>query len=199
MSKPVLAPEGPTELRLRALARLTGRVDATDARANSGAALSVLFELASSAATVGDALALLHELQVHQVEVELQDEELRGSRADLEANLARQVQLYELAPFAYFTLDTQTAICELNLAAARLLSATRETLQGRRFEHLLTRESASALRSMLAAIRAGAPAQTGTLRLAADFAADPMQARAIADVVDGRFLVALMSAPEDAD
>jgi hypothetical protein len=56
--------------------------DATDA-------FRVLFELASSPDTAGDALALLHELQVHQVELDMQTEELMHSRAELETDHCR--------------------------------------------------------------------------------------------------------------
>jgi len=98
MSNPAIGPEREAQLRRRALARLTGRIDPANPRANSAAALGVLYELASSPATAADALALLHEIQVHQVEVQLQDEELRRSLAELEDDLVRHIRLYDLAP-----------------------------------------------------------------------------------------------------
>jgi PAS domain S-box-containing protein len=198
VSNPAIEPDSQSALRLRALARLTGRADAADVRATSGPALSVLYELASSPTTAADALALLHEIQVHQVEVELQDEELRRSRVELEASLARQLELYELAPFAYFTLDGGTAIRELNLAAARLLGADRESLLGRRLDQLLAPESGGRLKAMLADIRAGAPEQAGALRLADDRVAHVLQASVKADSTGERFLVALVDAGEAA-
>jgi hypothetical protein len=73
------------DLRRRALAQLRVPAGSHEARLNSSAALGVLHELASSPSTAEAALALLHELQVHQVELDLQDEELRRSRAELEA------------------------------------------------------------------------------------------------------------------
>jgi PAS domain-containing protein len=190
----MIEPERESELRLRALARLTGRADAASPRANSAAALGVLYELASSPSTAGDALALLHEIQVHQVEVDLQDEELRRSRSELEAALARYIQLYDQAPFAYFTLDTGTHICEMNLAAARLLGADRETLLGRRLDQLLLPASGEALRSMLNDARDGAAARTHALQPASPGAAHALHARASVDAVRGRFLVALVDA-----
>jgi PAS domain S-box-containing protein len=182
------------ELRLRALARLTGRADAADPRANSAAALSVLYELASSPSTAGDALALLHEIQVHQVEVELQAEELRRSRVEIEAELARYVQLYELAPFAYFSVDADSVICEANLAGARLLGAPRDALLGRRLDQLLASESGAMLRRTLADARDGAAARTLTLHLAAPGSAHGLRAWASAEAVGGRFLVAITDA-----
>jgi PAS domain S-box-containing protein len=194
VSKETIETEKGNGLRLRALTRLTGRADAASPRANSASALSVLYELALSPSTAGDALALLHEIQVHQVEVELQDEELRRSRVELEAGLARYVQLYDAAPFAYFTVDAGTAICEVNLAGARLLGTDRDALLGRRLEQFLAPESGGVLRTMLADARDSAGARTLSLLVAPDGAARALHARASADTVSGRFLIAMMDA-----
>ena len=185
-----------TDLRLRAIARLTGHQDSgdirADTRANSSAALGALYELASSPATTADALALLHELQVHQVELEMQDEELQRSRAELEASLARQVQIYDLAPFGYFTVDGSTTLTELNLAGARLLGCERETLLGQRLDSFLTPESGRALHSMLTRITHGGRAEGCDLDLAArDGETHGVHACANTDSTGGRFLVAL--------
>src|SRR6202790_727889 len=110
--------ESQADLRLRALQRLTGENSSHDARLNASAAFRVLHDLASSPSTGGAALALIHELQVYQVELDLQDEELRRSRAELEATLIRQVKLYDYAPVACFTVDRTTTLRELNLTAA---------------------------------------------------------------------------------
>ena len=184
--------ETAVRLRRRALTRLTGRSDAGAARANSASALSALHELASSPSTAGEALTLLHELQVHQVEIELQDEELRRSQVELEGALARYVQLYDLAPFAYFSVDADTAIYEVNLAGARLLGAGRNTFLGRRLDQLLTPESGRMLHAMLAQARQNAVAGTVTLHLASNDVVGALQARASADSVSGRFLLAIM-------
>jgi len=87
MSKPAIASEHLAKLRLRAASRLPGAAGAKGAAGGATDALAVLHELASSPATAADALALLHELQVHQIELQLQDEELRRSRAELESAL----------------------------------------------------------------------------------------------------------------
>src|SRR5512133_1890243 len=119
-------PVGEQSLRLRALARLTGNSDPHETRANSSAALAVLHDLASSPATAADSLKLLHELQVHQVELDLQEEELRRAVTELETALYRQVQLYDFTPAACFTVDRNTALCELNRSGARLLGFDRD-------------------------------------------------------------------------
>jgi PAS domain-containing protein len=198
VTSPTIEPEREEELRLRALARLTGRANTEHPRAGSAAALGVLFELASSPDTAGGALALLHEIQVHQVEVELQDEELRRSRAELEVSLAHYMQLFELAPFACITVDAQTAISELNLAGTRLLGGDRDAVLGRKLAHLMTPESAGMLRAMLAEARHSDATRTSTrtaiLHLASPAAARAVHARVGADTLSGRFLVAMMEA-----
>jgi diguanylate cyclase (GGDEF)-like protein/PAS domain S-box-containing protein len=78
-------------------------------------------------------LRLLHELQVHQIELEMQNEELRNARAQLEAELARFTDFYDFAPVGYFTLDPSGAIALTNTAGARLLGSERAKLQDKRF------------------------------------------------------------------
>ena len=71
---------------------------------------------------------LLHELQVHQIELEMQNEELRRVHVELDASRARYFYLYDLAPVGYCSVSEQGLILEANLAAATLLGATRGTL-----------------------------------------------------------------------
>jgi PAS domain S-box-containing protein len=157
--------ESQADLRLRALQRLTGNNGSHDARLNGSAAFQVLHDLASSPSTGAAALALLHELQVYQVELDLQDEELRRSRAELEAALTRQVQLYDYAPVGCFTVDRSTALRELNLTAASMLGAERGQLLGRALDSFLAPQSARALHAMLTSLSDGAPTKVGELQL----------------------------------
>src|SRR5512143_2318521 len=74
---------------------------------------------------------LLHELQVHQAELEMQNQELRETQERLHLSERRYHDLFHLAPVGYLSLDLHGRILELNQAAARLLKAksTRTVLQ----------------------------------------------------------------------
>ncbi len=70
----------------------------------------------------------LHELRVHQIELEMQNEELRTAQAQIEAGRARYFDLYDLAPVGYATLSEKGLILEANLTTATLLSVNRGAL-----------------------------------------------------------------------
>ena len=161
------ANEGHVALRQRAVARLAEGDSAPDSREDPIAALQALYHLATSADTAPRALALLHELQVHQVELDLQDEELRRSRLELEHALARYMQLYDFSPVAYFSVGPDTALFEINLAAARMLGGARPSLLGRRLVDFLRADSVGDLRAAMSRIGLGAPAETLRLHFAA--------------------------------
>jgi PAS domain S-box-containing protein len=86
---------------------------------------------------------LLHELQVHQVELEMQNEALRQQQTELEAARDRYVDLYDFAPVGYLTLNSDGMIEELNLTAATLLDMERKDLLHRRFTALVVAEDQS--------------------------------------------------------
>jgi len=71
---------------------------------------------------------LLHELRVHQIELEMQNEELRRSQEDLDASKSKYFDLYELAPVCYLTISEQGLIMEANLAAATMFGVEQKYL-----------------------------------------------------------------------
>jgi PAS domain S-box-containing protein len=93
---------------------------------------------------------LVHDLQVHQVELEMQNRELRETQALLEESRGRYADLYDFAPVAYCTVDFDGTLREINLPGAAMLGAQRRYLLGKpffrsartnetRFLHLLER------------------------------------------------------------
>ncbi len=81
-----------------------------------------------------DTQRLFHELQVHQIELELQNEELNHANAAASAALEKYTDLYDFAPVGYFSLDEKGTMVELNMAGAVLLGVERSRLTGRRFQ-----------------------------------------------------------------
>ena len=78
-----------------------------------------------------DPLRLIHELRVHQIELEMQNELLSDTLSNVNALRAKYHDLYDFAPVGYFTLDRTGHIVELNLRAASLLGRERAQLPGR--------------------------------------------------------------------
>lgn len=98
---------------------------------------------------------LLHELQVHQVELEMQQKELISSRNLAEASADKFESLYDLAPVGYISLDKNGHISQLNLTAAKMLATSRKTAKGKRLAAFLTQESLPAFNLQLANVYAG--------------------------------------------
>jgi PAS domain S-box-containing protein len=111
-------------LRHRAEARLSGR------QAN-------LRQKAVVPKTTADNLRLLHELEVHQIELEVQNAELREARDRMEVLLEKYTDLYDFAPVGYFSLDEKGRILEANLTGAALLGVERSLLINRRLTSLV--------------------------------------------------------------
>jgi two-component system CheB/CheR fusion protein len=79
-----------------------------------------------------DSRRLVHELEVHQVELEMQNEQLREARSELEAGLADFTDLYDFAPVGYVTFDRDGTILQANLTATGFLGRERTRLVGAR-------------------------------------------------------------------
>ena len=87
-----------------------------------------------------ESLRTLHELRVHQIELETQNEELRRAQAELDAARARYFDLYDLAPVGYVTVSETGLILEANLTAASLLGVARGALVKQRLTAFILKE-----------------------------------------------------------
>jgi PAS domain S-box-containing protein len=122
---------------------------ATDLRRRAEARLREKGTAARRPIKKADLRRLLHELQVHQIELELQNEELQRAHGELEALLMKYTALYDFAPTGYFTLDREGTIRGLNLAGASLLGTERSKLLNRRFDLLIAAEKRPAFTAFL--------------------------------------------------
>jgi PAS domain S-box-containing protein len=95
---------------------------------------------------------LFHELQVHQIELEMQNAELLETRGKLEAMLAKYTDLYDFAPVGYMSLDEQGRILEVNLTGAALLGVGRSRLIGQRLSVFVARANRPEFLAFLAQI-----------------------------------------------
>ena len=108
--------------------RAESRLQQLSEKKNSGA---------GAARSPADTQRLLHELQVHQIELEMQNEELKKARDEMEVGLEKYSELYDFAPVGYLTLDQEGSIREANLTAASLLGIPRAPLVKRRLAFFL--------------------------------------------------------------
>lgn len=119
-----------------------------------------------------DVARVVHELEVHQIELEMQNEELRATRRHVEEVLDRQTKLFEHAPIGYVVLDQGGLIREANREAARMLGAARDGLLGRRIALFVADKDRVALADLLDEARArtdeGGPSSTIDVGLSTD-------------------------------
>ena len=110
-----------------------------------------LHELNSLRTSLTEADRLLHELRVHQVELEIQNRALREAQEQLETLHERYVELFEFAPVSYLTLEPDGRIFEANLTASRMLGVDRSVLLGRRLQTVVGMSDPLAFRTLLRA------------------------------------------------
>ena len=106
----------------------------------------------------GDIKQLFHELRVHQIQLEMQNEELRRAHDALDASQARYFDLYDLAPVGYLTINAKKMIREVNLAAATMLGVVRELLVKEPISSILpTEEQYNFYQHLNQCVKAGVP------------------------------------------
>lgn len=101
-------------------------MDASQLRKNAEAKLSAKTEI--TAANPVDEKRLIHELQVHQIELEMLYENLSQAQEELKKSWASYFDLYDLAPIGYLTVNVRDVILNANLTASTLLDSTRKAL-----------------------------------------------------------------------
>jgi len=102
-----------------------------------------------------DARRLLHELQVHQVELQMQNAELQEARDRMETLLEKYTDLYDFAPVGYFTLDKEGRILEANLTGAALLGVERSRVMSRPLPQFMAAASQPVFLTFLKRVFAG--------------------------------------------
>ena len=80
---------------------------------------------------------LIHELRVHQIELEMQNDELKSDQAMIEESRDKYAQLYDFAPTGYLTLSRDVVILEANVATAMLLGVDHQKLIDQRFRKFI--------------------------------------------------------------
>jgi len=113
-----------------------------------------------------DAQRLLHELEVHQIELEMQNTELRQARDESEALLDKYTELYDFAPVGYFTLGADGNIRLANLTGSTMVGIGRSNLIGRSFAMLLAQVQRSGFKAFLKQVFEAENKQSGEFDLA---------------------------------
>lgn len=140
------------ELRRQANLRLAQR------QADSG-------QIADEMITEDQLRRVQHELQVHQIELEMQNEELQTAKSHLEFVLAEYTDLYDFAPTGYFTLGADGTILAVNLAGASQVGVERGTLRQSRFGAFVAPESRADFSAFLAKLQTGESRENCEVRL----------------------------------
>ena len=84
-----------------------------------------------------ETMRLVHELEVHRIELEMQNEELRSAQEEVEFSRNKYLELYDFAPVGYFTFDAHGLIREVNLTGAHLLGIERQMLVNKPFSRFI--------------------------------------------------------------
>jgi diguanylate cyclase (GGDEF)-like protein/PAS domain S-box-containing protein len=141
-------PVGVDELRRLAQERLSGHLSD-----------------AASALSLQEAQRLFEELEIHQIELELQNEHLNATRVQLERALTQSSELYDFSPVGSVSLDAQGVIGKLNLAAANLLGGERARLLGSRFGLYVASTELAAFNALLDNAKRTGDVQNGEIAL----------------------------------
>ena len=115
---------------------------------------------AAAERTAHDTQRLVQELQIHQIELEMQNEQLEQSRTETETALELYTDLYEFAPSGYFTLDRDGTIRQANLTGSGLLGVERSLLVNRNFQLFVAENSRPVFQAFAAKVFASHARET---------------------------------------
>jgi len=187
------APRRSQLLRDEAEGRLkSGLAPAANGWTISPETLSLLYRLASDPDSSADALKLLHELQTHQVELDLQHAQLEENESELNAQLAHYQTLYDMAPAGYLVLDRDGRILHSNQAADRLFGVEIGGLQDHSLASMLSPESRPALMALFKS-----PEQSTGEHIVHVKALDSRPFRLVSDLAPQADAILLLIFPED--
>ena len=150
--KPNLSAD-PAELRRRAEASLRDQRKGQRSKAGDPP------RKGSGSRSEADTVRMLHELEVHQIELEMQNAELQKARDEMEVVLERYTDLYDFAPVGYFSIEVEGLILEVNLTGAVLLGVERSRLIRLRLERFVAPESRTIFKTFLEEVFAGSKDQ----------------------------------------
>ena len=145
---------------------------------------------------------LVHELEVYQIELEMQNNELIQARAELEATVRQLTNLYDFAPVGYFTLANDGTIIQANLTGAKLLGVERSKLIGRRFGLFVSVKSRIDFDAFLARVKKNQGIETCDITLLNDdgaFAWLRIEATCSEDGLEYRVIVSDITARKQAE
>ena len=112
-----------------------------------------------------DEKRLMHELQVHQIELEMQNEELCRANEVAETALRKYTMLYDFAPMGYFTLNAEGKIEDMNFTGAEMLGDRRFSLVGSNFKFFISTEHKDEFETFLTKVYAGISKESCKVRL----------------------------------
>ena len=116
-------------------------------------------------ASLAELQRIVHELEVHQIELEMQNEELQQARSELESILVQYTDLYDFAPVGYFTLNISGLILQVNLTGARILGVDRSLLANQNFLRFIAADSRPVFTAFLSKIFNSHSQETSVIKL----------------------------------
>lgn len=159
------SPDNPQALRTKAESlREKGNAPSSRGHTLSADALAVLYKLSRAPDNSSDSLKILHELQTHQIELDLMQEQSEANEREILAQLDHYKVLYEYAPVGYLVVSQNGRVIESNPAGAALLGTTCSEIDGCPLEGFLSPASRPLVGWQLKKLFSGSPKETCTVQ-----------------------------------